>query len=238
MRERCRSAQAKPRELRGRPQAACATASSWSSLVPGLLRNGRPPRRICKDGRAEAMAADWPQPPCRAHMTKERAREGRIFVDYLRNGRGATAVAAYSTRARAGAAVSTPLGWRRIVRGDQGRLLSGSAISSAGSPTCQRDPWADIFPRSSNQRSSRRSNRPRACSTLEWQQAPDSLRTRAILRKPVSTFRRALKSRSLSRSPVRPPIGHACPGASHVTQNGRARWASIALHAARHHACG
>lgn len=61
---------------------------------------------------AEAMASDSPDRFV-ATITKSK-RHGKILVDYLRNQRGQTAVAPYSTRARPGAAVSTPITWEEL----------------------------------------------------------------------------------------------------------------------------
>jgi bifunctional non-homologous end joining protein LigD len=77
-----------------------------------------------------------------AKMTKS-LRTGRIFVDYLRNSREATSVAAYSTRARDGAPVSTPVSWEELGRsksgGDFTVLNLGKRLARL-----KRDPWADI----------------------------------------------------------------------------------------------
>jgi bifunctional non-homologous end joining protein LigD len=61
---------------------------------------------------AEAVTAAQPD-LYTAKLPKVR-RQGKIFIDYLRNGRGATSICAYSTRARPGAPVSTPLFWEEL----------------------------------------------------------------------------------------------------------------------------
>jgi bifunctional non-homologous end joining protein LigD len=67
-------------------------------------------------------------------------RKGKIYIDYLRNGRGATAIAAYSTRARAGATVSVPLRWEELspeIRSDQFTIRTLPRRMAR----LRRDPW-------------------------------------------------------------------------------------------------
>lgn len=90
---------------------------------------------------AEVMEADI---PTRYVASAAKAkRHGRIFIDYLRNSRESTAVAPYSTRARLGAPVSTPVAWAEL-----------SSLKSADQYTLNNithrltglhnDPWAQI----------------------------------------------------------------------------------------------
>ncbi len=90
---------------------------------------------------AQSMAKDEPDRYI-ATASKVR-RENRIFVDYLRNSREATAVLPYSTRARPGAPVAMPVDWSEL-----GRLKSanqytvGNAAQRLG--RLKKDPWAGM----------------------------------------------------------------------------------------------
>jgi bifunctional non-homologous end joining protein LigD len=72
------------------------------------------------------------------------ARRGRIFIDYLRNVRGATAVAAYSTRARPGAPVSTPVGWSELAGKARPEDFTVGTVPKRLA-SLRKDPWADFF---------------------------------------------------------------------------------------------
>jgi bifunctional non-homologous end joining protein LigD len=76
--------------------------------------------------------------------TGERNRKNKIFVDYLRNGFGATAVAAFSPRWRPGVGVSTPVGWDEIdedIRGTHFNLHNVPARIAK----LRKDPWAGYW---------------------------------------------------------------------------------------------
>ncbi|MGI4829516.1 MAG: DNA ligase D [Janthinobacterium lividum] len=75
-------------------------------------------------------------------MTKA-ARKGKIYLDYLRNERGATAVAPFSPRARPGITVSVPLGWKELDTGER-PYFSVREFASWQS-RLDRDPWKRLL---------------------------------------------------------------------------------------------
>jgi len=88
---------------------------------------------------AELCAGERP----RALTTSARKehRPGKIFIDYLRNTRGATAVAAYSPRARRGAPVAMPITWQALGR------WSGAPVATVAELSRRRvrsDAWKDM----------------------------------------------------------------------------------------------
>ncbi len=77
-----------------------------------------------------------------SNMSKKK-RTGKIFVDYLRNQRGATSVAAFSPRARPTAPVSMPLAWKELPRTKSaGQFVLPQVAKRLDSVAA--DPWGDF----------------------------------------------------------------------------------------------
>lgn len=111
-------------------------------VVPIRRRNGWEEAKAFAGAVARELARQHPD-RFTAEMKKAK-REGRIFLDYLRNDRGATTVAAYSTRARAGAPVSTPIRWDELNRAmtpDRYRIDNLPGRLAA----LKSDPWPEFF---------------------------------------------------------------------------------------------
>jgi bifunctional non-homologous end joining protein LigD len=107
---------------------------------------GTPKKPVTWDD-AKAFALDVSEKVARAapdryvtNMSKKQ-RDGKIFLDYLRNGRGATAVAPWSPRAREGATIAVPLAWSQLRKS-----LDPSAftIPSAAAVLKRPDPWKEL----------------------------------------------------------------------------------------------
>jgi bifunctional non-homologous end joining protein LigD len=91
---------------------------------------------------SERMEADSPQRYISTATKK--ARRGLIYIDYLRNGRGATAIAAYSTRARPGAPVSVPLAWDELSPAIKPNHFTVENLP-ARLERMRKDPWAGLL---------------------------------------------------------------------------------------------
>ena len=90
---------------------------------------------------ADAMAADSPE--AYVSTIPKARRQGKILIDYLRNQRGATAIAPYGARARPGAPVSMPLDWEEL-----SPAIGPAHFTIANAPTrlasLSQAPWEDF----------------------------------------------------------------------------------------------
>jgi len=100
-----------------------ADVKSWAKAVATAMAESAPERYLTRIAKAE--------------------RKGRIFIDYLRNDPTSTAVAPYSTRARAGAPVATPVDWDELTP-----RLDPAAFTIATVPArltrLKADPWREM----------------------------------------------------------------------------------------------
>ncbi len=97
--------------------------------------------RGCAQAMAARLAAEYP----RELTTEQRKnkREGRLYLDVMRNAYGQTAVVPYALRALPGAPVATPLDWDELDRSELGprRYHLGNLRQRLGQ---KRDPWRDM----------------------------------------------------------------------------------------------
>jgi bifunctional non-homologous end joining protein LigD len=103
------------------PAADWETARAWCRHFAEAMERAAPDRYV-------------------ASVPKAR-RQGRILIDWLRNGLGSTAIASFSPRARTGAGVATPLDWKEVTaRLDPGRFTLRTV--PARLRRLKADPWA------------------------------------------------------------------------------------------------
>ncbi|MFD0960024.1 DNA ligase D [Paenibacillus chungangensis] len=89
---------------------------------------------------AGVMEQKWPDRY--TSNVRKANRAGKIFIDWIRNGRGATSIAPYSIRARKGGKVSMPISWDELdTVAPDGISMADALLRIGGSA----DPWQDFF---------------------------------------------------------------------------------------------
>ncbi|PZN94489.1 MAG: DNA ligase D [Hyphomicrobiales bacterium] len=108
-------------------------------VMPLMARAGWD--RVKNFARDFAQALAQTEPALYTATLSKKARKGKIFIDYLRNGRGSTAIAPYSTRARPGASVAMPIAWNDLAT-TAPDAFKASDIRADGPPP---DIWGGFF---------------------------------------------------------------------------------------------
>jgi bifunctional non-homologous end joining protein LigD len=131
-------------ETLGLPSFIKTTGGKGLHVVVPIAADAR--RRVTWDqakGFAKAVsAAVCAAAPDRFTTTlAKQARGGKIFLDYLRNGRMATAVAPWSPRARPGAGIAFPLSWGQVKAGLNPSVFN---LHTAEALLKKPDPWAEF----------------------------------------------------------------------------------------------
>ncbi|MDB5667769.1 MAG: hypothetical protein JWL74_719 [Alphaproteobacteria bacterium] len=105
------------------PDSEWSEAKAFAKGLAGAMSEERPDLYLARISKAE--------------------REGRIFIDYLRNDPTSTAVGPYSTRSRPGAPVSLPIEWDEVAPGLDPKAFTLRTVPNIIARTS--DPWAEIF---------------------------------------------------------------------------------------------
>lgn len=88
---------------------------------------------------AEVMEQKWPERY--TSNVRKNSRKNRIFIDWIRNGRGATSIAPYSIRARKGARISMPITWQELDAVAPDAVTMEDALVRI----TKSDPWKDFY---------------------------------------------------------------------------------------------
>jgi bifunctional non-homologous end joining protein LigD len=104
------------------------------------------PRRVWSEclvfARGVADVLERHEPALFTTAYAKRGRERRILIDYLRNNRTNTSIAAFSTRARPGAPVSIPIAWKELGQKPRTYSLAQTRSSLGG---LRSDPWSGYW---------------------------------------------------------------------------------------------
>ena len=124
-----------------------SSAATGGKVLHVVVAMKGPPKKPATWPDAKAFAVAFAETVARAapdryttNMSKKQ-RGGKIFLDYLRNDRTATAVGPWSPRARPGATIALPIPWNDVRKG-----LNPAEFTLLAAPTLLKraDPWKDL----------------------------------------------------------------------------------------------